>query len=371
MRSARPVHQVLEALLAEPPQPSVTLGSLNSHLGRDIANWPILLDRLPIGRLGNAMGRHLWADQSNLQRSGTLQLGWRRARVRANRSGRRIRSRVHLGRDCRHVGLHFGTLRRRYDRRENGWAMSFLRRVVKSGVVAFNRNPWISVWPAVGTTEGRWYHFDGLWTKHAQPFLDDPFFQQAYARAVAAAGWDYRIPWRLHTVLWAAAQCEDLDGDFVECGTGRGFMASGICEYLGWVERPFYLFDTFLSSSPDMHGHQEGGTNPYYATSRDATADNFREWPGVELVIGRIPDTLDTVAIERVAFLHVDLNHPDAEEAAVRYFWPRLVPNATMIYDDYGFTNFESSRLRADKVAAELGFRILALPTGQGLVIKS
>jgi hypothetical protein len=242
--------------------------------------------------------------------------------------------------------------------------MSLLTRIAKRGFQTINRNPWVSVWPAVERPEGRWYHYDGLWTKHAQPFLDDPAFQHAYARSVAAAGWDYRIPWRLHTILWAAAAGAKLDGAFVECGTGRGFMASGICDYLGWSDRPFYLFDTFLPSAPESHG-------AYYATSQDAPAENFHEWPGVELVVGRIPDTLATVSIERVAFLHVDMNNPDAEEAAVRHFWPGLVPNAAMIYDDYGFPNFESSRIRADKVAADLGFQILALPTGQGLVIKS
>jgi hypothetical protein len=247
--------------------------------------------------------------------------------------------------------------------------MSLLRRVVKRSVEFFNRNPWVSVWPAVAKPEGRWYHHDGLWTKHAQPFLDDPAFQHAYAKAVASAGWDYRIPWRLHTVLWAASLCGSLDGAFVECGTGRGFMASGICDYLGWSDRPFYLFDTFLPSLPDTRGRQRGASSPFYATSADSTAANFNEWPGVELVVGRIPDTLATVEIERVAFLHVDLNHPDAEEHAVRHFWPRLVPNAVIIYDDYGFPNFDSSRRRVDKVAAELGFRVLALPTGQGLVI--
>jgi len=41
-----------------------------------------------------------------------------------------------------------------------------------------------------------------------------------------------------------------------------------------------------------------------------------------------------------------------------------------MVYDDYGFPQFDTSRVRADAVAIDLGFKILALPTGQGMVIK-
>lgn len=206
---------------------------------------------------------------------------------------------------------------------------------------------------------GRWYLHDGLWTKHAQPFLDRPDFRRAYRRAVRAAGWDYQIEWRFHTILWAATRCSALEGAFVECGTGRGFMASGICEYLGWTDRPFYLYDTFTPGDPP---------NPVYATDPKAVADNFAQWPGVRPVVGSVPGTLSDVG--PVVFLHVDMNHPDPEEAVVRHFWPHLVPGAVIIYDDYGFPAYGESLARADRVAADLGFSILALPTGQGLVIK-
>ena len=212
-------------------------------------------------------------------------------------------------------------------------------------LVALKRNQWvIEHFGFLPTRAGRWFGRDGLWTKHAQPFLDDPAFQQSYARAVKAAGWDYGIPWRLHTLLWAATICQSLQGAFVECGTGRGFMASGICEYLKWTDRPFYLYDTFLPYSPDERGDQQGVAHPVYTTSPRAVEKNFSEWSGVQCVVGRVPETFRDPIVERVSFLHVDMNHPDPEEAAVRHFWPRLVSGAIMVYDDYGFPQFDTSQ---------------------------
>lgn len=248
---------------------------------------------------------------------------------------------------------------------------SLLHRAIEIGVRIFNSNPWtnerVGLLPRKVT---RWYEGDGLYTEHAQPFVDDGKFQHAYARGMQAAGYYYDIQWRVHTMLWAASICLVVEGAFVECGTGRGVMASAICEYTGWTSRTFYLFDTFLPHMPDESGAQYGTSCPCYAISEGSTAKNFAEWPGVQLVPGRVPDTLASVNVEKVAFLHVDMNHPDPEEAALRWFWPKLSDGAMVVYDDYGFPGYETSRERADEVAEDLGFRILALPTGQGLAIK-
>ncbi|MGH2833174.1 MAG: TylF/MycF/NovP-related O-methyltransferase [Solirubrobacteraceae bacterium] len=214
------------------------------------------------------------------------------------------------------------------------------------------------------------YAEDGLWTYHSHRFVVEPRYTRAYARAQAACGFDYAIRWRTHTVLWAAEQAVAVQGAFVECGTGRGWMASAICEFLQWRDRPFYLFDSFMPTYPDESGHQpsSGRIHPNYARSVDEVAANFAEWPGVRLMIGRIPEVLADTG--PVAFLHIDLNNAVAEEHAVRFFWPKVVLGGAMIFDDYGFEGYEQQRESADRLAAELGFRILSLPSGQGLVIR-
>jgi hypothetical protein len=210
----------------------------------------------------------------------------------------------------------------------------------------------------------RWsWDEDGLRSDNVPAFLTDPRFRNAYARGVKAGGFDYGISYRAHTLMWAAGLAEPIEGDFVECGTGRGFLASAICAYLDWTDRPFHLFDTFEQSD-----RYESAL--FYADGAEPVRENFREYPGVQLVVGRIPESLSTVQIERVAFLHVDLNQAEPEEAAVRHFWPLLSPGGVMVFDDYGFARYADSRASANRLADELGFEIYSPPSGQGLVIK-
>jgi hypothetical protein len=245
-------------------------------------------------------------------------------------------------------------------------------RAIAAAVSGFNRNPWTSeALELMPRRAGPLYDQDGLRTTHNHTFAQAPEFERAYRRAVQAAGWDYEIHWRVHVILWAARTAWPLPGAFVECGTGRGFMASAICQNLGWDHRPFFLFDTFEPGSVRPHGSKRDITrSPYYADGPDGVRENFREWPGVQLVLGAVPDSLGEVDVGSVAFLHIDMNDPVPESAALRHFWPILVSGGVIVLDDYAYRGFEDSHRSADRVAADLGFYILSLPTGQGLAIK-
>jgi hypothetical protein len=241
-----------------------------------------------------------------------------------------------------------------------------LSQVLDAGVRAYNRNPWTSSRLVLVPGDcPPYYAEDELWTRHGHSFVDDFRFRRAYERAVQAGRFDYGIRWRVHTILWAAATAARAEGAFVECGTGRGFMASAICEYLAWDDRPFYLYDTF---EPLLDPALPPPAT--YAQSVNDVRANFAQWAGVRLVVGNLPDTL-TDTPEQVAFLHVDLNDAPPERDAVRHFWPRMTPGAILVYDDYGWAGWEASRAAADQLSAELGFSILTLPTGQGLVVKT
>lgn len=249
-------------------------------------------------------------------------------------------------------------------------------KLLEGAVTAFNKNPWTHQrLELISRSDARLHCHDGLWTYHNHDFVDDPDFQRAYKRGVQALGWDYGIPWRIHVLLWAAGNGLKLDGVFVECGTARGFQASTICEYYDISDRDFFLFDTFKKSleAAELTGHDYQAApeaHRMYANSPEEVAANFAEWPTVRLVAGRIPQTLNTVQIDKVALLAVDLNGPEAEEAAIRYFWRRLSVGGMLVLDDYSFPGFEESRASADRVAGDLGFSILSLPTGQGLAVK-
>jgi SAM-dependent methyltransferase len=231
--------------------------------------------------------------------------------------------------------------------------------------------------------EGHIYDQGGLRSIHNHEFMDDPAFQKAYERGIRAAGEDYRWHWRVHVGLWTAACAARLEGDFVECGVNRGFLASAIMDYLDWdsLGKQFYLLDTFRGMderfiSPEdkasgaMERNAQNLASGFYVQGIEEVRANFSQWKNVSLIEGSIPETLPQVRAEKIAYLHLDVNCSVPEITAIRFFWERLVPGAFVLFDDYAFYGYVSEKIAADRFAQEKGIKILSLPTGQGLLVK-
>jgi hypothetical protein len=230
----------------------------------------------------------------------------------------------------------------------------------------------------------RHYDADGLFTVHSDHFRRDPAYQVAYQRGLEASdGVDPHFEWRAHVALWVASSALGAAGDFVECGVNTGFLSSAIMKSLNWanVARRFYLVDTFsgpvvsqFSSEEIQRGRAKIAEDAIaagaYQTNVDRVRANFAEWPNAVVVQGTVPDILPTANIASVAFLHLDMNCAYPERAALQYFWNRLSPGAFVLLDDYAYFGCESQIEAIDSLALSLGFNVLSLPTGQGLIMK-
>jgi len=220
------------------------------------------------------------------------------------------------------------------------------------------------------------YNQDGLATSHFGSFLDDPRFRAAYAAGLATGSWEGDVHWRAHIVCWAAARGAMLPGDFVECGVNRGGYALTAMTYLGFetLGKRFFLLDTFeglvaeqLSDEERAAGRRGGGYTPCYEAVQRTFA---RYGDAVRIIRGTVPGTLAQVDAERVAFLSIDMNAREPEIAAAEHFWDRLAPGAAMVLDDYGWRKHAAQRHAFDEFARRRGVPLLALPTGQGLILK-
>lgn len=222
---------------------------------------------------------------------------------------------------------------------------------------------------------------------HNADFLTDPSFVAAYrfgmtgaeeflSRIGAPPG--VRHEWPVLVNCWAAAHATHLAGDFVECGTNTGIMAMAICHYVSFnrLDKSFYLFDTFCGIPVEQLSEHEKRLGRVELSARayrdcyEATSGNFAAYPRVQLVRGKVPESLPTVDIERVCYLSIDMNIVYPEVAALEYFWDKLVPGAPVVLDDYGKAKFSDQKRALDAVAADKGVSILNLPTGQGLLLK-
>jgi hypothetical protein len=214
------------------------------------------------------------------------------------------------------------------------------------------------------------YFEDGMGTTHVADFLSDPQFDRAYWQGFATGSWyGKHLRWRVYNACWAAQQVLSLPGDFVECGVNRGGISRAVIEYVGFgkLERRFFLLDTYRGHPDVSKANQKR-----YGECYEDVVKTFSPYSNVRIIRGLVPETLSKVDSEQICYLSIDMNHPAPEIAALRFFWPKLVAGAVVLLDDYAYSEaYRSSKTAMDALAVELGFGILTMPTGQGLIIKS
>lgn len=160
-----------------------------------------------------------------------------------------------------------------------------------------------------------------------------------------------------------------------ECGVGDGLtahfaMAQALTEDIASVE--LHLYDAWTAMRPeDLTETEKPVTGTYTDLSQERTrrnlADNathFRWHPGL------IPATLDETAPESISWLHVDLNSAAATTAALEFFWPRLQAGGVIVFDDYGWTFFDETRVAVNAFFASRPGTLLPLPTGQAFYFR-
>lgn len=218
-------------------------------------------------------------------------------------------------------------------------------------------------------------------------FFDDPAFAAAYAAIRGSHQYDqyaspHTVAWRLHTLVWAASNGLALDGDFVECGVFKGDFAWVVARATDFARQPktFYLYDTFAGFAPAYSSAADFPEAPGFFDFADniykdpaiyqEVLRKFRDFPNVRIIKGVVPDSFTAASPAKIAFLHIDLNSPAAEVAALDALFDRVVPGGCVVFDDYGWYLFRRQKVAEDAFMAERGYRILELPTGQGLVIK-
>jgi len=203
-------------------------------------------------------------------------------------------------------------------------------------------------------------------------FLEDRPFMTAFESTSPDAK-EQSIVWRLHVLAWAADHALSQEGDFVECGVFRGFSTAVLARYLGFekVPKQWYLYDTFAGIPEDQENVGSVSPEEYEDPNLYATVcERFAHFPNIKVIKGRVPEVLAEQSPERVALLHIDMNSAIAEVGALEVLFPRVVPGGIVVLDDYGWMYYREQKIAEDEFFSALGYRVLELPTGQGLVLK-
>ena len=198
--------------------------------------------------------------------------------------------------------------------------------------------------------------------------LDDKPFVEAWQSNIETSS-DRAIVWRRYVLACAAFHCVQLEGDFVECGCYTGVGVKTIVDYLGGpgFSKQFWAYDIF-EHEETMANHSMPQHGPQLF---ERVREKFAGYPQVRLVKGLIPASFEGSIPERIAYLHIDLNQASAEVAALDSLFDRMVPGGILILDDYEWSMaYRSQKLAEDAWFDRRGYRVMPLPTGQGLVFK-
>ena len=204
------------------------------------------------------------------------------------------------------------------------------------------------------------------WARNNSMMDDDEFVKAWEANVESEA--DAAIIWRRYILACAACHCVHLEGDFVECGAYTGVGVKTIVDYLGGVRFPkdFWLYDVFEHEEWMLHH-----AGPEHGPRLEAKVrEKFSAYPQVKIFKGSIPEVFEAQSPESIAYLHIDLNEPEGEIAALDVLFDRVVPGGIVILDDYEWSLYRAQKIAEDPWFEARHYRVFPLPTGQGIVIK-
>jgi hypothetical protein len=161
----------------------------------------------------------------------------------------------------------------------------------------------------------------------------------------------------------------------VECGVGEGMTAHIAASQIGSEQlesASLHLYDAWSTMRNDqLLESEESLVDSYGLLSMQRTRKNLLKHSDMLLWHpGYIPESFGAKAPEAINWLHIDLNSAAATEEALIFFWPRLLENGVIIFDDFGWSHFEDTRKTAARFLNDKPGVLLPLPTGQALYFR-
>ena len=175
--------------------------------------------------------------------------------------------------------------------------------------------------------------------------------------------------WRLYILAYFAGLAARLEGDYLEVGVLDGNTVQQLIAKLDFelLNKKYYLYDLFDWKDSYKHdAHNQLKDTKLY----EKVCKKFKKYNFVKVIKGNVLDTLKDNLPEKIAFAHIDLNHPEPEKLAFELILPKLSENGVIIFDDYGWWSYSAQKNALDPIAKTHNLDILELPTGQGLLIK-
>jgi O-methyltransferase len=178
---------------------------------------------------------------------------------------------------------------------------------------------------------------------------------------------------RCYMLLEAARLTRRLSGDMAECGVRHGKSSLFL---LSASDKRLHAFDSFAGLSAPTAADRGADGKTSWTSGELAVAEtvflaNLRGFEErIALHTGWIPERFADVAASRFCLVHIDVDLYEPTRDSVQFFYERTVPGGFIICDDYGSAYCPGAKKAIDEFFADKPEPVLALTTGQSLVIK-
>ena len=179
-----------------------------------------------------------------------------------------------------------------------------------------------------------------------------------------------------------------LDGQRVECGVFQGFSTLLMARIARLHDARYqgeglHAVDSFEGLSPptesDALGVNEQGAGQreyiyshqagHFATPIDHVRNVMSEFPQIQIHRGWIPDAFSRLPQSNWAFVHIDVDLYAPTKASLEYFYPKLVPGAVIVNDDFGSPLFPGAARGWHEFFEARNLSYVILDTGQSIYI--
>jgi hypothetical protein len=213
---------------------------------------------------------------------------------------------------------------------------------------------------------------------------------QIYEEALDAADcrrWDnYLKRLRHHSLIqlvYSNIKTLGTNYNFVECGCWLGQSTFEISYVLNQhnFSKNFFVFDSFegLSEitdndkSPLRKNTDKSNlkVRKHFASNFDLVSNTVKDFSFTTLHQGWIPEVFNTVEIDKIQFLHIDVDLYQPTYDSLDFFFSKLVEGGIIVCDDYNATKWPGAKKAWDDFfknkKTKLNYQV---PLGSSFIIK-
>jgi O-methyltransferase len=183
---------------------------------------------------------------------------------------------------------------------------------------------------------------------------------------------------RKHTFNYILKNADVNNGNLCDVGCWKGLSTYLIASHIKRIggKATLHVFDSFeglskLGTCDILSDKDNVRVLERFACTLDVVKENLKEFDFIRYHKGWIPDKFSEVKDEAFSFVHIDVDLYQPTLDSLEFFYPRLIKNGIIVFDDYGCCSFPGAKVAIDEYLDKIeDYFFIPLPSGLAFLIK-